>query len=281
MMDVKNFMRAYPPATAPRGIALHLPFSAKGEVGLKEGKLIYSADRPSQHYLYLGTLGKENKETPVIAYEVNSAEVEEEIAPETQSLRALYDTVSETEWVLAGYATQILHFQTISKFCPRCGTATVTGEENTWAKACPNTGCSYTFYPPVSPAVLLLVHDGKDRILLASKEGWGARHSILAGFVEPGETLEGCVAREALEEVGLEVTDIVYRGGQPWPFPHQLMLGFFCRCLDPEKPMTLDTHELASAGWFHRDELPQLPPPLSLSRQLIDAWCAKNFTGTL
>jgi NAD+ diphosphatase len=276
MTNMTNFTRAYPPAIAPEGIALHLPFY-KGEVGLKEGQLIYSVDRPSQTYLYLGMLDN----VPVIAYEVGNSEsdVEEEIAPESQSLRALYDTVSETEWVLAGYATQILHFQTISKFCPKCGTATVIGEENTWAKACP--ACAYTFYPPVSPAVLLLVHDGADRILLASKEGWGARHSILAGFVEPGETLEGCVAREALEEVGLEVTDIVYRGGQPWPFPHQLMLGFFCRCVDPEKAMTIDTHELASAGWFHRDSLPPLPPPLSLSRQLINAWCEKNIVGTL
>jgi NAD+ diphosphatase len=266
-MDIQNFTRAYPPTTEPEGIALHLPFH-NGEICLENGQLIYSKDRPEKSFLYLGDLDS----VPVIAYETNSTEVEEEIAREKQSLRALYDTVSETEWVLAGYAAQILHFQSISQFCPRCGTGTITGEPNTWAKLCP--ACQYTFYPPVSPAVLLLVHDGKDRILLASKEGWGARHSILAGFVEPGETLEGCVAREAMEEVGLAVTDIVYHGGQPWPFPHQLMLGFSCRCSEPEKNITLDTHELASAGWFHRDELPPLPPPLSLSRQLIDRWLA-------
>jgi NAD+ diphosphatase len=275
--ELSAFTRAYPPQIAPEGIALHLPFH-HGEICLEGGRLLYSKDRPT-HCHYLGTLDN----VPVITYLVDNTEarteVEEEVPRETQNLRALYDVVSEVEWGVAGYAAQILHFQTISKFCPRCGTATVIGEENTWAKSCPS--CQYTFYPPVSPAVLLLMHDGGDRILLATKEGWGKRHSILAGFVEPGETLEECVAREAMEEVGLPVTDIIYRGGQQWPFPHQLMLGFFCRCPDASLPLTLDTHELASAGWFHRDDLPPLPPPLSLSRQLINAWLENNHSGLL
>jgi NAD+ diphosphatase len=121
---------------------------------------------------------------------------------------------------------------------------------------------------------LILIHDGADRILLARKPGWGKRYSILAGFVEPGETLEECCYREALEEAAVITTGFEYAGSQPWPFPHQLMVGFNCRWQSGE--IRIDETELEHADWFHVNDLPELPPPLSLSRQIIDRWVASR-----
>ncbi len=137
--------------------------------------------------------------------------------------------------------------------------------------------CGHERFPQVSPAVLILVHDGADRILLAHKPGWGDRYSILAGFVLPGESLEECVQREVEEEVGVRVTDLQYVGSQPWPFPHQLMIGFTARHRSGD--IRIDTLELDHAAWFDANALPALPPPLSLSRQMIDAWKQAWQTG--
>ena len=190
-------------------------------------------------------------------------------------LRNLYGRIPETEWQIAGYAAQILHWRHVSQFCPVCGHATEPlGKE--WVRAC--TNCGHTRYPQVSPAVLALVHDGADKVLLAHKPGWGDRYSILAGFVLPGESLEECVRREVEEEVGAQVTDLVYQGSQPWPFPHQLMIGYTARYTGGE--LRLDAEELDHAAWFDADALPSLPPNLSLSRQIIDRWQASRVSKT-
>lgn len=200
-----------------------------------------------------------------------TCEVPTEIAlPEEyafRDLRALYGLIREEEWQIAGYAAQILHWQRTSGFCPICGQPMGPMQQE-WMRQC--TGCGHTRYPQVSPAVLALVHDGAERILLAHKPGWGDRYSILAGFVLPGESLEECVQREVEEEAGVQVTDIQYFGSQPWPFPHQLMIGFSARYESGE--IRLDEEELDDAKWFEANALPSLPPPLSLSRQMIDAW---------
>lgn len=184
-----------------------------------------------------------------------------------RELRALYGQVSEVEWQIAGYASQVWHWERTSGFCPVCGHA-MEPVAKEWMRRCPQ--CGHMRYPQVSPAVLALVHDGADRVLLAHKPGWGDRYSILAGFVLPGESLEECVAREVEEEVGVQVTDLVYEGSQPWPFPHQLMIGFTARYVRGE--IRLDEEELDRAAWFPANALPSLPPPLSLSRQIIDRW---------
>jgi NAD+ diphosphatase len=126
-------------------------------------------------------------------------------------------------------------------------------------------------YPHVSPCVIVLIHDG-EHILLTHKPGWGPMHSIVAGFVEPGESLEECLVREVREEVGAEVDEVRYFHSQPWPFPHQLMIGFFARYIGGE--IRPDPSELDVARWFHVDELPAIPPPLSIARRMIDAWVA-------
>ena len=191
----ERFTRAYPPHVAPEGSALHFAF-AKGELVVQDGRVCDQSPtgQVPPDPLFLGMLDK----TPCLAYTLPDDTLLD--GPfRTVSLRALYGTVDEDEYAVAGYALQLLHFHAHYKFCSKCGSAT----ENLpggWARECVN--CKHTVYPPVSPAVLALVHDGGDQILLAQKPGWGTRYSILAGFVEPGESLEGCVVREVLEEVG-------------------------------------------------------------------------------
>jgi NAD+ diphosphatase len=134
-----------------------------------------------------------------------------------------------------------------SPFCPRCGHRSTLGKAG-WARTCPN--CSLEEYPRTDPAVICLVHDGSDRVLLARQPTWPAgRFSVLAGFVEAGESLEGCVAREIHEEVGITVRDIRYLGSQPWPFPRSLMIGFEA-VADHDQPVRPADGEIAEAHWF-------------------------------
>ena len=137
------------------------------------------------------------------------------------------------------------------------------------AKLCPK--CGLLSFPRLSPAVIMLVYRG-DELLLARNHGFAdGFFSVLAGFVEPGESLEEAVEREVHEEVGLDLTEIRYFGSQPWPFPHSLMIGFTARYAGGE--IRLQEAELAEAGWFNRrGELPRLPGKLSIARKLIDAF---------
>lgn len=166
---------------------------------------------------------------------------------------------------LSGRAYQILDWDRNHQFCSRCGTPTVRREDER-ARTCPE--CRRTAYPPISPAIMVLVTDGARRVLLARKAGWApGRYSALAGFVEPGEMLEDTVARETREEVGVEVRNIRYFGSQPWPFPHSLMIAFTAEYAGGE--ITPDGVEIEEARWFDAAELPNLPPSISISRRLI------------
>jgi NAD+ diphosphatase len=129
----------------------------------------------------------------------------------------------------------------------------------------------------------MLVHDGADRVVLGRQAIWPpGRFSILAGFVEPGESAEAAVAREVAEEVGLRVTDVRYVASQPWPFPSSLMLGF--QGVAATSEITVDGDELEEARWFTRDELRQgagpraLPPPVSIARHILDRWVAGEIS---
>jgi NAD+ diphosphatase len=174
--------------------------------------------------------------------------------------------------------------------CPRCGAATVETAAG-WTRTCVEDGSQH--FPRTDPAVIMLIHDGGEKALLGRGHQWGdGRFSTLAGFVEPGESLEAAVAREVFEEVGVGVRDVRYLASQPWPFPSSLMLGFIAR-LDGDSSITLDPVEMAEAGWFTRDDVRQardwtdqdlpaiegtrlraIPPRLSISRYLIDQWLA-------
>lgn len=266
-----DFERLYTPESAPATPTRWLPISARGVVvEEREGApSALLADTPERSALFAAyeplTLGRLNGITYRTCEVPDNAEAPE--GSRAVEFRKLYGRLSEQEWLIAGYATQILHWRRTSGFCPVCGQPMGPMQQE-WMRRC--TACGHERYPQVSPAVLILVHDGADRILLAHKPGWGDRYSILAGFVLPGESLEECVHRETAEEAGVQVTDLVYTGSQPWPFPHQLMIGFNARYQGGD--LQIDQQELDHAAWFEAGALPSLPAALSLSRQMIDAW---------
>lgn len=181
-------------------------------------------------------------------------------------LRTLYGLVQEPAWRVAGLAWQLLHWAETARFCPRTGHPTrhKIGE---WAMECP--ACGFLQYPRVHPCVIVLVHDG-DRILLTRQAAWPAgRYGLVAGFVEPAESLEECLRREVREETSLTVDELRYFASQPWPFPHQLMVGFTARYAGGE--LVVDHTELEDAAWFPIDNPPILPPRPSIARRILDA----------
>jgi NAD+ diphosphatase len=168
---------------------------------------------------------------------------------------------------LGGMAMQALWWESTSGHCPRCGAATER-IENEWGKRCPR--CRYEHYPHLHPATIVLVRDG-DRVLLTRKAEWApGRYALIAGFVDNGESLEGCVAREIKEEVGVDVTDIRYVGSQNWPFPSQMMIGFVATYAGGD--VVIDRDELEDARWFPCTALPPLPSRHSISRFIIDEY---------
>ena len=186
-------------------------------------------------------------------------------------LRALYGRLPEAYFSIAGRAVQILLWDQTHRFCGRCGQPTVNAPAER-AKLCPQ--CGLLSFPRLSPAVIMLVSRGDQLLLARNKAFADGFFSVLAGFVEPGESLEEAVAREVKEEVGLDLSEIRYFGSQPWPFPHSLMIGFTARYAGGE--IRLQEDEIVEAAWFdRRGDLPRLPGKLSIARRLIDAFLAQ------
>ena len=182
-------------------------------------------------------------------------------------LYSFFGRSGEVEWLVAGRAVQLVEWARTHRFCGRCGTPTQQqpGER---AMKCP--ACGLLAFPRLAPAMITLV-TRDDRALLAHGVNFrAATYSCLAGFVEPGESLEGAVVREVREEVGVEVDEVQYWGSQPWPFPHSLMVGFTAKWKSGE--IDIDPTEIVDARWFSRDEVPAIPPPISIARKLIDSW---------
>jgi NAD+ diphosphatase len=213
-----------------------------------------------QRTLYIGTL----KDTHLF-----TGEVEVESTPPLgwlwSPLRSLYATLDEKHYAIAGRAMQLIDWDRSNQYCGHCGHHTFSREH----EHCRECGsCGQLAYPKISPAVLALVKKG-NQILLARGAKFVERfYSILAGFVEPGETLEQCVIRETREECGIKVKNVHYFGSQPWPFAHTLMIGFFCEWQEGE--IQIDPCEIEEAAWFDVYDLPQLPAQYSLARILID-----------
>jgi NAD+ diphosphatase len=183
-----------------------------------------------------------------------------------KGLRELFFGQIEEELIwIAGQANQLVDWNRSHQFCGKCGGPTQDGQDER-AKVCPQ--CRLVNYPRVSPAVIVAVTK-EDQILLASnirfKSGY---YSVLAGFVEPGENLEECVAREIKEEVGISVNNIRYFASQPWPFPNSLMVGFLADYAGGE--IKTDNTEIRKAGWYTAENLPSIPPKITIARQLID-----------
>jgi NAD+ diphosphatase len=190
-----------------------------------------------------------------------------------KGLRELFGQVDEDLVWVAGRAGQLVHWHRNHRFCGRCGSPTQDHAEER-AKICP--GCGLINHPRVSPAIIVAVV--KDRqLLLAHSTRFPAKfYSVLAGFVEPGESLEECVQREVFEEVGVRVGNIRYFGSQPWPFPDSLMVAFTADYAGGE--IRVDSVEIADAGWFSADGLPAIPPRISIARKLID-WFVTAYGG--
>ena len=185
------------------------------------------------------------------------------------NLRQAYAHLSEPVWMRAGRAFQILDWWREHRFCGRCGEKTVEQQEEL-AMLCP--ACGLRSYPRLAPAVITAVTNGEEILLGRPRHFPDGMYSTLAGFVEPGETLEDAVRREVYEETGITVGGVHYFGSQPWPFPHSLMIGFAAETL--ERAIRLNDGELEDARWFPADAMPSLPGNMSIARRLIDAFLA-------
>lgn len=212
--------------------------------------------------LYLGTLGEQH----CYACELDEGSA----APaglQWSGLRALFGAIDDSQFAIAGRAFQIVDWDRSHQFCGRCGTPTQV-KNNERARECPS--CKQVHYPRIAPAIMALVRRGRELLLARSPHFAPGMYSALAGFVEPGETLEQTLAREVREEVGIEVTNVRYFASQPWPFPHSLMIAFNADYAGGEIVPAPD--EIEAADWFTLDRLPpQLPGKISISRRLIDA----------
>ena len=170
----------------------------------------------------------------------------------------------------AGKVHEILYWDRSNRFCPTCGTPLVQKEPI--MKKCPN--CGREIYPVISTAILVLVRKEDSLLLVHARNFKGTFNSLVAGFLETGETLEECVAREVKEETGLDVKNIRYFGSQPWPYPSGLMVGFIADYAGGD--IHLQDDELSSGNFYTRDHLPELPRKLSLARKMIDWWIAQQ-----
>ena len=192
-----------------------------------------------------------------------------------RDLRALFATIDGELFRLAGRAIQTVEFDRTHRFCGRCSARTVQGPDELSRKC---TRCGTVYHPRLSPAAIVLVRRG-DELLLARSPGFPkGMYSVLAGFVEPGESIEETISREVLEEVGVEVKNVRYFGSQPWPFPHSLMIGFTADYAGGE--IEPQAGEIEDAGWYPLDALPMLPPKISIARAMIDEFVsATRGTG--
>lgn len=182
-------------------------------------------------------------------------------------LRQAYSEMSEKCFALVNKAVQIMEWDRTNQFCSRCGTKTLRKPEER-GKECPN--CGELFYPRISPAVIVLIRKGKEILLARSPNFPPDMYSLIAGFVEPGESAEAAVVREIREEVGIEVKNITYFGTQAWPFPNSLMIGFTAEYDSGE--IQPDGFEIEDAKWFSVENLPVLPGKISIARKLIDSF---------
>jgi NAD+ diphosphatase len=226
--------------------------------------------RNSADLILLGRSG----DTNFFTYEIESIEPPP-LLPGTrfEDLRLVASVLPTDEAGLLGYARGIISWRRRHRFCGTCGALTVAAKSG-HVLVCSNPSCRHEQFPRIDPAIIVLVSDG-ERALLGRQASWPVgRYSTIAGFVEPGESLEDAVAREVFEETGIEVDRIEYHSSQPWPFPASLMLGFTAHAVTTQ--VRLRDEELEDARWFTRADLasgtPLVPPNVSISFRLIEHW---------
>lgn len=204
------------------------------------------------------------EEQPCFALEIDEAH---ELEPDTYQVGSLWHLVGRVDeqlFALAGRAAQLLDWERDHQFCGRCGERM---QADTRERAMRCARCSVTCYPRIAPCVIVLVTRGEELLLARGRNHPQGMYSTLAGFIEAGESVEECLIREVKEEVGVTVGNLKYFQSQSWPFPNQLMLGFFAEYESGD--IVCDPSEIAEADWFHFRDLPRVPPPASVAGQLI------------
>jgi NAD+ diphosphatase len=265
--------RAGPHRRDEAWLAARLADPATGVVAASAGGVVVAGERPRMFAvdelpegLELVLLGVDGDDRAVFA-----ADPGDQLPGERRGLRDLAPVLSQAEGGMVAHAVGLLNWHRRHRFCANCGAPTEAREAG-HVRVCP--ACGTQHHPRTDPVVIMLVTDG-DRALLGRQAQWPAgRYSALAGFVEPGESLEEAVAREVREEAGVQVADVRYRSSQPWPFPSSLMLGFSARWAGGEAAVR--DAELEDVGWFTREAIVGgdvlLPPPTAIARRLIDEW---------
>jgi NAD+ diphosphatase len=208
--------------------------------------------------------------------------VEGALAGEVHDFRQVGGRLTDSERDIAAAATALTHWHRMEPRCPQCGEPTTVINAG-FARHC--SVCGHDHFPRTDPAVIVAVLDAADRLLLGSQVTWPERRvSVLAGFVEAGESLEQAIHREIAEEVGVSLSAVRYFGSQPWPFPRSLMLGFAARASSTD--ITVDGEEIEFAAWFTRDQVREqvssgelgLPGASSIAFRMIEAWLAGDLT---
>ncbi len=185
-------------------------------------------------------------------------------------LRTLFGKIDNFMFALAGRAKQVLDWFRSHQFCGRCGTP---AEPHDRDRAMICRQCNIFSYPRLSPSIITLVHRGEEVLLARNHRFPNGMYSTLAGFVEPGESIENTLTREVKEEVGVNVKNLEYLGSQPWPFPNSLMLGFLAEYDSGD--IVLQEEEIADAKWFHCRDLPNIPGKVAISRWIIDTYLGR------
>lgn len=269
-----RFLPQIVPPADPGGEAWWFLFRADGllvemsgeRAGIPRGPDPSGGGVPPARSQFLGTLDG----APCFAGELGESEAPEGMV--LRPLRSLLGVLPEELFSLAGRAFQIVDWDRTHRYCGCCGTRTepMEGER---AKVCP--ACGLQFFPRVAPAVIVAVVRDRKLLLAHARRFPAVFYSVLAGFVEAGETFEECVVREVREETGIEVGNLRYFGSQPWPFPHSLMVGFTAEYAGGE--LTPEEKEIVQAGWFGADEVArlQIPRQGTIARELIEWFLAK------
>jgi NAD+ diphosphatase len=257
--------------------------------------LIADGDEPRAALLELDRIPKEQRnandlillgrfnDVSVFAYEIESIDPPRlSTVARFEDLRLIASGLPPEEAGLLGYARAMIAWRQRHRFCGTCGASTLPTKGG-HVLVCTNPACRHEQFPRLDPAIIVLISDG-ERALLGRQASWPVgRYSTIAGFVEPGESLEDAVAREVFEETGIKVDTIEYYSSQPWPFPASLMLGFTAHAVSHE--VHLRDHELEEARWFTRDEVAAgallMPPRQSISFSLVEHWFDAGSTRPL
>jgi NAD+ diphosphatase len=279
-------------ATAGWAQAALLRVDHRNQVLIANGRVVLGdasklADKPPADAVFLGRID-DGRHVWAVRSALEAPD-DPDIDSEVLDLRRAGHVFDDVSAQLVASATALLNWHDRARFSAIDGSPTKSIRAG-WARVNPVTG--HEEFPRIDPAVICLVHDGHDRAVLARQTVWPERlFSLLAGFVEAGESFEGCVVREIEEEIGLSVRDVRYLGSQPWPFPRSLMVGFHA-IGDPEQEFSFNDGEIAEAGWFTRDEVRDalahgdwsstspsrllLPGSISIAREIIESWAAQD-----